>query len=197
MVIAVIALLVALAGTAVATTSKLSGPQVKQVVKIVNRRIGKRAPKLSVDHARTADSAGNAASLGGVAASSYARQSDLAPVPETPLALNNGWQTIYEGEEGSDPPRGYRDRFGVVHLAGLIGQKPEVLAGDPLTLPSDLRPRANLEFSTVCDVEGLIFDPRPGILVIEVDGSVRGVSTPVSNCRERLSLDGITFRAAG
>ena len=76
----VIALVVALTGTAVATSSKLSGPEAKQVGKIAgktaNKRISKRAPGLTVARAHIAD---NATSLGGVVATSYIRQSDLAP----------------------------------------------------------------------------------------------------------------------
>ncbi len=196
MIVALIALLVALAGTAVATTSKLSGSQAKQVIKLVNKRITKRAPNLSVAHALTADNAGNAANLGGAAAASYARSSDLAPVPETVLALNNGWQTV-GGEEGPGPPHGYRDQFGVVHLAGLIAQEEGVLGEIPMTLPSNLRPGHNLELPAVCDEPGPIFNPKPGTVFIEADGTVRPVTTTFSNCQERLSLDGITYRAGG
>jgi hypothetical protein len=196
MVVALIALGVALTGTAVATSSKLTGSETKQVVKIVNKRITKRAPKLTVAHARRADSAGDATSLGGTAAASYAQRSDLAPIPETLLALHNGWRTIGEGE-GPGPARGYRDQFGIVHLAGLIGQESGSLENNPLTLPTDLRPRYDLELPAVCDKPGEIFNPKPGIVFIESDGTVHPISTSEWNCQERLSLDGITYRAGG
>ncbi|HEY7256569.1 MAG TPA: hypothetical protein VH476_07780 [Solirubrobacterales bacterium] len=190
MVVASIALVVAVTGTAVATTSKLAGPEVRQVVRIANKRITKRAPNLSVAHARTAD---NAVSLAGAAASSYVSKSDLAPLPVEELALHPGWASIGVGS-GPGPARGYRDQLGTVHLAGLIAR---FAGGDnfALTLPGPLRPAYDLEFPAVCDEPGLIFNPRPGIVVIESDGDVRPISTSGSDCYERLSLDGISFRA--
>jgi hypothetical protein len=193
MVVASIALVVAVAGTAVATTSRLAGPEVKQVVKIVNRRITKRAPGLSVAHARTAD---NAVSLGGATASTYASKADLAPVPVTGLALHSGWISLGAGA-GPGPARAYRDQFGVVHLAGLIGRTLTGSDNVALTLPGDLRPGYDLEFPTVCDEPGLIFNPRPGTLIIESSGDVHPITTSDADCYERLSLDGISFRAGG
>jgi hypothetical protein len=192
MIVASVALVVAATGTAVATTSKLTGPEVRKVVKIVNRRITKRAPALSVAHARSADVATN---LGSAAASVFATKSDLAPVPVAPLSLHNGWLSI-AGEAGAGPARAFRDQFGVVHLAGLIGRAG---GSDPvaLTLPGDLRPAYELELPAVCDLPGLIFNPQPGIVFIEKDGNIQPITTSGADCYERLSLDGISFRAGG
>jgi hypothetical protein len=73
MLVAIAALIVALAGTAVAgvaTTSKLSGKERKQVTKIArkqaDRRITKRAATLTVAAAGSANSAAVAAQLGKV-----------------------------------------------------------------------------------------------------------------------------------
>jgi hypothetical protein len=191
MIVALIALVVAATGTAVATSSKLTGPEVRKVVKIANKRITKRAPSLSVAHARSADVA---TSLGSAAASVFATKSDLAPVPVAPLALHDGWSSIGAGA-GAGPARAYRDQFGVVHLAGLIGR----VGSDSvaLTLPDDLRPAYELEFPAVCDLPGLIFNPEPGIVFVGADGEVRPIPTSGADCYERLSLDGISFRAGG
>ncbi len=197
MVVAMVALVVALTGTAVATSSKLSGPEVKQVGKIAgktaNKRISRRAPKLTVARAHVAD---NATSLGGVAADSFARHADLAPVPESNLALHSGWESI-AGGAGAGPARGYRDQLGVVHLAGLIGRSPTGTDNVALTLPSDLRPGYDLELAAVCDEPGIIFNPVPGTMIINANGDVHPITTASSNCYERLSLDGIAFRAGG
>jgi hypothetical protein len=193
MVVAVVALVVALTGTAVATSSKLSGSEAKQVGKIANKRISKRAPKLTVARAHVAD---NATSLGGVAAAAYAQHADLAPVPESNLALHSDWQSI-GGGAGAGPARGYRDQLGVVHLAGLIGRSPTGTDSVALTLPSNLRPGYDLEFAAVCDEPGIIFNPAPGTMIIDANGEVHPITTTSSNCYERLSLDGIAFRAGG
>lgn len=196
MVVALVALVVALTGTAVATSSKLSGPEAKQVGKIAgkaaNRRISKRAPKLTVARAHVAD---NATSLGGVASTSFVRQSDLAPANVSGLSLHAGWIPI-GGGAGAGPPRAYRDQLGVVHLAGLVGRESGT-DNVALTLPSDLRPAYTLEFPAVCDIPGEIFNPVPGILFIYPDGGVHPITTASSDCYERLSLDGIAYRAGG
>jgi hypothetical protein len=75
-----------------------------------------------------------------------------------------------------------------------------VVAALALVLPPELRPGFNHSFAAVCDADGIQFDPRPGIVDVSVDGSVIPVSNPPAtdyNCTERLSLDGISFRAGG
>jgi hypothetical protein len=203
--IALVALVVALAGTAmagVATVSKLGKKERKEVTKIANKtankRITKRAPKLSVRHAGSADVAANADSLGGAAASAYVQRSELTPVSETTLRLHLGWINIVNPEgPGPGPARAYRDQLGVVHLAGLV-TRTAGSDGIALTLPLELRPRYDLEFPAVCDEPGLIFDPSPGFAFIDLDGDVHPVSGgSSSDCFERFSLDGIAFKAAG
>lgn len=147
-----------------------------------------------VPSAAKADEAADSARLGNVAASAYVQRAELSPVAPTPLTLNPGWVRVNPGS-GPAPPSAFRDQLGVVHLSGLITR---VSGADQsaLTLPAGLRPGFDLEFPTVCDVPGLAFDPRPGFVFIEANGEVRAVNTPESSCTERLSLDGITFRAA-
>lgn len=200
-VIGVLALAVALSGTAiagVAAVSNLSKKEKKQVRKIADRRITKRAPKLSVGHADRADVAGNANSLGGVAASSYVQHSELTPVAETNLPLHPGWINIFNPEgPGPGPARAYLDQLGVVHLAGLVARASGT-DDVAITLPPGLRPAYDLEFPAVCDTPGLVFDPSPGFAFIYTNGEVRGIpGNTESDCNERLALDGITFRAAG
>jgi len=201
MSVAVMALVVAVAGTAVAgtaTISNLSKNDKKQIKKLIrkigakqaNTRITKRAPQLSVARA---DFAANAASLGGVPAGAYAQGSDLQPVPYTPLALSPGWVHAASGA-GSAPPRAYRDQMGVVHLSGLIARQSGT-DGTALTLPAGMRPGFHLEFPVVCDVPGLLFDPEPGSAFIYPGGEVKPINTSDADCTERLSLDGIAFRA--
>lgn len=138
-------------------------------------------------------SAANAASLGNTAASAYVQRTELNPVAPTQLTLNPGWVQVNPGS-GSASPRAFRDQLGVVHLSGLIARESGT-EQSPLTLPSGLRPGFDLEFPAVCDSPGLIFDPRPGIVFIDADGEVRPSETASYSCTERLSLDGITFRA--
>lgn len=84
MIVAALALTFALAGTAVAAPDAalvdLSKKQVKKIAKkVANKQITKRAPGLSVAHAKTADnatnatSAANAAAVGGLAANQLNR----------------------------------------------------------------------------------------------------------------------------
>jgi hypothetical protein len=194
-VAAVLIIVVALAGTAVAqvaSTSQKSGKLTAKIKKIArkqaNRQITRRAPRLSV---ASAESAGDSGSLGGAPASAYVQRAELAPVPVTNLALKPGWEPIVVGDVG--PPRAYRDQLGVVHLAGLMRGTGNIA----LTLPPELRPAHSLELIAVCDEPGLQFDPRPGVVFIYSEGSVDPLNSPSASCDERLSLDGITFRAGG
>jgi hypothetical protein len=211
-VIAIVALCVAVVGTAAAgpiaeisltkhekkQTRKIAATLARKIAaRVSNRRITKRAPKLSVasaNSAAAAATASNATSLGGVGASAYVQRSELAPVPLTTLTLNPGWAQILPGSPLSGPPTAYRDQVGAVHLSGLI-QRTSGTESTALTLPPGLRPGHGLELMAVCDEPGLSFDPRPGIVFIEPGGRVDPLSSPSYSCTERLSLDGITFRA--
>jgi len=146
----------------------------------------------TVPSAAKADNANNAASLGNVGASAFVQRTELDPVSPTPLTLNPGWVQVNPGS-GPPPPRAFRDQLGVVHLSGLIARA-SGSEQSALTLPSGLRPSFDLEFSAVCDEPGLIFNPSPGIVFIYANGEVKPIDT-ASSCTERLSLDGITFRA--
>ena len=198
-----LALFIALGGFAVAAGLPKNSVGTKQLKKnaVTTAKIKKEAVtgakiKLStlgkVPNAAKADSASNAVSLGNVAASAYVQRTELDPVAPTQLTLNPGWVQVNPGS-GTAPPRAFRDQLDVVHLSGLIARA-SGSEQSALTLPSGLRPSFDLEFTTVCDEPGLIFNPSPGIVFIYANGEVRPVDT-ASSCTERLSLDGITFRA--
>ncbi|HSI81943.1 MAG TPA: hypothetical protein VK919_14980 [Solirubrobacterales bacterium] len=119
----------------------------------------------------------------------------LRPARVRRLALNPGWERVAAGA-GPGPPRAFRDRLGVVHLAGVVfrASGTENVA---LRLPRRLRPGFELELPAICDEPGIFFDPRPGVVFIDVNGDVEPIDTPDFNCFDRLSLDGISFRAGG
>lgn len=118
----------------------------------------------------------------------------LRPPRVVNLSLNPGWSNSPNPDIGR--ARGYRDRFRVVHLAGLVFRVSGTESA-ALTLPPRFRPGFELELPAVCDEPGFSFDPRPGVVFIRTNGEVDPVTIPGSNCEERLSLDGITFRAGG
>ena len=80
LIVAVIALIAALGGSAIAAGG-LSGKQKKQVRKIADKEISKKAGGLSVSHAGTADSATNA---------SHASTADVAGGPVAVAYIDNG-----------------------------------------------------------------------------------------------------------
>ncbi len=207
LIISMVALLVAVGGTAVgvAKIPGLNRREKKQVRRIArrlsNRRITKRAHRLSVARAGSAataisaTTAANAASLGGIGASAYVQRSELAPIPPTGLALSPGWAQFNSGS-GTPAPSAYRDQLGVVHLSGLI-RRASGSTSTALTLPPGLRPGSDLRFPAVCDEPGLLTDPRPGIALVYSNGTVIAPSTGSYDCTQQFSLDGISFRAGG
>jgi hypothetical protein len=170
MVVAVIALFVALAGTAVA------GGVLNK--KGVNKIITKRAPGLSVSHAKTADNATNADKLAGQGASAFA-SSQVEPFREVGSAgqppFQNGWHNDAVTETTA---AFYKDPFGIVHLKGIVtgGATGTTI----FTLPSDYRPTKSGCFGGLLNEYDCVVSDGDVNLVV-------GSGTT--------SLDGITFRA--
>jgi hypothetical protein len=164
--VAIVALIVALGGTAIA------GGVLNK--KKVNKIITNRAPGLSVSHAKTADSATSA--------------SNLAP-PEAFHLLGagdfqNGWVAF--GSGGSTPGF-YKDQLGVVHLRGEFknGTSSNTATGDMFTLPTGYRPAQNQQFQGG-DATG------SGNIAVLSSGAVRALG---GTGNVLLSVDGFTFRA--
>ena len=211
--IALVALLVALGGTAVAAGG-LTGKQKKQVTtiakKVFNSKIGGASvahagTATSADRATTADSATNAGTatnanqLGGAPASSYAQQSSLATpaftpasgVVDTPLANNcaaagspNAWA---DRSDNVNFIVGYtRDVTGFVHLQGSAWRC-GTAGSTVFTLPAGFRP------TKLAHVSAVMEDSTPDTGQVMVGGN-GDVSAPDVAVNKSISLDGITFR---
>jgi hypothetical protein len=96
-IIAVVALVLGITGSAVAGSGVLDKGQVK---KVSNKQITKRAPGLAVASAKAADSAKDAAKLGGVAADGYVRACDAGAIkasvvmPTAQLPANQNYVSV-------------------------------------------------------------------------------------------------------
>jgi hypothetical protein len=198
-IVAALALVAALIGTAVAgpdaTTSAINKKKVKKIAKKQARKqINKLAPGLSVARAANADNAANAANadsaananaLGGKPASAFA-SSASEPYREVGTPGQPQFQNDW-GHAGGDASTAafYKDPLGVVHLKGLITHD----AGGgtvAFTLPPGYRPSQSLTMPAATGEEF-------GNLGVEVDGDV------VPSCFDGLALcaagiDGLTFR---
>jgi hypothetical protein len=173
--VAIVALIVALGGTAIA------GGVLNK--KKVNKIITNRAPGLSVSHAKTADSATNATN-----ATNATTASNLTP-PEAFHVLGagdfqNGW-VAFGG--GGSTPGFYKDQLGVVHLRGELksGTSSNTATGDMFTLPAGYRPAENQQFRGG-DATGT------GNIAVQSTGEVRALA---GTGNVLLSVDGFTFRA--
>lgn len=175
LVIAVLALVAALAGTALAgpdaSTSALSKKKVRKIVT-------KLAPELSV-----ADSA----ALGGQPPSAYASSASEpwheVGSPGEPV-FQNGWRNF---GEGFGTAAFYKDPVGVVHLKGFVIEDTDPSGGTTaFTLPPGYRP-SQVMFPAVGAAGGRA-------LIIAPDGRVApGCSGGGGGCS--VPLDGVTFRA--
>jgi hypothetical protein len=196
--VAMLALVAALAGTALAgpdaTPSALTKSKVKKIAKkqinklvpgIADAQITARAPGLSVARA---DTAGNAEALEGQPASAFA-SSDSEPYHEVGApgepAFQNGW--VNAGTSFSTAAF-YKDPLGVVHLKGTIFRNP----GGPVafTLPPGYRPSKILGMP-MADTDG----SGSGDLIIQSDGDVLPGCDDAGGCEA--GIDGLTFRAEG
>lgn len=177
--IATIALVLALAGSAVALPPPgLRAVSKAKVKKIADKRIAKAAPGLSV-----ADSA----ALGGKPASAYSLESEpfrLVGQADQP-PFTNGWDNY---GSGSEVAAFYKDPLGVVHLRGAIAASSTNTSA--FTLPAGYRPGDDLGFAAA----GFSGSSVPVISRVDIqpNGEVFPRCTG-SNCSP-ISLDGITFR---
>ena len=154
MVVAVVALSLALVGSAVAGTSTLDkGVSKSKVKKIAKKQIKKAAPKLSVAHADT--SAGPA---GGALSGTYPDPTFRKNV--VPLTLNTGWVP----DTGSATPSVWKDGYDVVHFIGSVARDTGTNPS-PFTLPAEFRP-------TTTKFPGVAVGGGFGFLQIDPDGTV-------------------------
>jgi hypothetical protein len=201
-VVAVLALVAALAGTAIAgTPATTSAINKKKVKKIATKQINKLAPTLSVasadtagsaDTATTADtaanaqSASNAGALQGKPASAFASASE--PYHEVGTSgepdFVNGWDNVV----GPFSKAGfYKDSQGVVHLKGNIDTATGDGAG-AFTLPPGYRPSEFL-IMPAGSVEAAAAQ-----LGVSSNGGMNPTCFSAGTACE-VGIDGLTFRA--
>lgn len=177
-IIAVVALVAALAGTAIAgpgaTTSALTKPKLKKIVK---KQINKLAPGLSVANANT---------LEGKQASAFA-SSTSEPYQEVGAAgepgFQNGWANL--GSPYSTAAF-YQDPLGVVHLKGTLSPGTNGIVA--FTLPPGYRPSQDLLMAAGA---GGIDATQVSQVLVRADGSV-DPACGGSPCT--VGIDGLTFR---
>ena len=154
MVVAVVALSLALVGSAVAGTSTLNkGVSKSKVKKIAKKQIKKAAPGLSVAHADTA-----AGPAGGALSGNYPDPTFRKNV--VPLTLTPGW----EPNSGSATPSVWKDGYDVVHFIGSVDRATGT-STQPFTLPAEFRP-------TTTKFPGVTVGGGFGFLTIDPDGTV-------------------------
>ena len=201
LVIAVLALVAAIAGTAVAgpgaTTSKLTK---KKVVNIADQEINKLAPGLSVAHANTADTAtnataannaGNADRLDDLDSTSFLR-SDVAQPAVNSANLPNGCSpndNWLDSSANVNNEVGYsRDQFGRVFLQGVATKCGNPPSGNTIfTLPAGFRPAKLEHFGTVAA-------NAFGAVEVDNSGHVMVAAGDVGFLTGWISLDGLSFR---
>ncbi len=181
LVVAILALVAAVTGAAVAQPAAKKAVTKKKVKKIATKQINKLAPGLSVANA---DTAGDANTVGGKPASAFA-SSAVEPfhrvgAPGQPQ-FQNGWTN--EDLGATTDAAFYKDPLGVVHLKGQISNSTSGQT-NVFVLPQAYRPTESYQFN-------LPAGPVSAVLV-HPDGRVNvGCSGP--SCHA--SLDGATFRA--
>ena len=182
-VVVALALLAALAGTAVAgpsaTTSAISKKKVK---KIATKQINKLAPGLSV---ASADTAANAGALGGKAPGAYA-SSVSEPYREVNTPGQPQFQNGWANRGGSDSTAAfYRDPLGVVHLKGTFE------TGNDNTVAFTLPP--GYRASRTLNMPAFPGTGNPTQLTIPPNGNVSADCIGSASCI--VGIDGLTFRA--
>jgi hypothetical protein len=212
MIVAVLALAVALGGTALAAPKKRA-PHLNRatVAKIAKREaaaiLGSQAATLKVASAETAKTATeaktagsaimaqqagraieavNANQLGGRPASAYA-SSEGEPYRVVGAPGQPGFEGLWTGfPEGLASVAFYKDPVGVVHLRGLaVGKAKNSELTSIYTLPAGYRPSATLYFN-IFDIE----ETQP--LYVFPNGTVQ-TACPFAGCYA--PLDGVSFRA--
>jgi hypothetical protein len=183
MIVAVIALVVAASGTAVAASSLVSGDKLIKQRSLSGNRLrnhtltGRQINLARLGQVPSAGVASNANQLGGQSPSAYASAGGLSYM--TPSLLS-GWTN------GSTSAAQFaKDPFGVVHLRGSLAGG----TGTAFVLPAGFRPPS--------EVIEPVFTPFTagatwGELVILNTGQVIPIGT---NAKMFTSLDGVTFSA--
>jgi hypothetical protein len=177
LVIAVVALIAAFSGAA------LAGPAHKlltkrKVVQIADQEIASKASGLSVKHATSADSATDAAH-----AQSAQTAQDLPDLQFTNLTLQNNWAPY---PAVTRPPAYAIDAQGVVHLRGAMTRN-SGSSLNPIQVPPALRPAAWVYL--VADFAG----GDTGRLLIATDGQAFVEGSNTANATNFTSLEGLTY----
>jgi hypothetical protein len=186
MIVAVIALVVAASGTAIAAGSLVSGDSLIKQRSLSGNRLrnhtltGKQinlAKLGKVPSAHTADVAANANQLGGQSPSAYASAGGLSYMTPT---LLSGWTN-----GATSAAQFAKDPFGVVHLRGSLANG----TGVAFVLPDGFRPPSEvIESVWTPFTAGAVW----GELIILTTGQVIPEGT---NAKMLTSLDGVTFSA--
>jgi hypothetical protein len=175
-IVAALALVAALAGTALAgTDTTTSAISKKKVKKIATKQINKLAPGLSVANADT---------VGGKPPGAFAPSSSepyrVVGTSGQPQ-FQNGW---HNNDATNSSTAFYKDPLGVVHLKGFLTGGAS--ASVAFTLPAGYRPAKAL-FMPAAQPPA-----SPALLRVETDGSVRLYGTGGSPA---IGIAGLTFRA--
>jgi hypothetical protein len=174
-VIAILALVAALAGTALAgPDASTSALNKKKVKKIAKKQVKKLAPGLSV---------ANADALGGKPPSTFASATsepyhEVGTPGEPPF--QSGWTNT---EPGVSTAAFYKDSLGVVHLKGVIAGGGN--GNTAFTLPTGYRPSQGLLLPAAAA------PTQAGQLLISPSGSV-APACDVTPCI--VGMDGVGFR---
>lgn len=197
LIVTAAALLIAFAATAIAGPDALRKAVTKsQVKKIATKEADKRvkalAPSLTVARSGTAgaaDSATDAANLGGKPASAYATSAG-EPFHEVGAAgqpaFENNWDNF--DPNSSTTAAFYKDPLGVVHLKGTIATNAAGNSAPAFTLPAGYRPGA----TSYMPISPLSVGTT-GRLTINSTGQILPWCMESVSCQ--VSIDGAAFRA--
>jgi hypothetical protein len=145
------------------------------------------ATATSATNATTAATADNTNALGGIAPAGYVQ----TPTEATRLVGTPGNPPFEAGfaNTGQGAPAGFfKDQFGIVHLQGDID--PPGFASAMFTLPAGYRPTHD---GATGPQFGVRADATIGVVDVRFDGQVR----ILSSFNNSVSINGVTFRAAG